>query len=143
MTVNQFFRVLTFLLGVFIFPALLAIGVWSVKQYGMVLAMSAASLTGLGEFGQSPSAAYQGTQAGAMTVTSVLASLYSFSLMMTFTLLRHKPNYMAMLGATTVLVVSLAIASSSVDWVVVAALTPAWLFLLAWVVAVGPAWERG
>ena len=37
MTVNQFFRVLTFFLGVLIFSALLAIGVWSVKQYGMVL----------------------------------------------------------------------------------------------------------
>jgi hypothetical protein len=107
------------------------------------LCMSATSLTGLGEFGQSSSAAYPGTQAGAMTMTSVLASLYSFSLMMTFTLLRHKPNYLAMLGATTVLIVSLAIASSSADWIVAAALTPAWLFLLAWVVAVGPAWEAG
>jgi hypothetical protein len=76
-------------------------------------------------------------------MTSVLASLYSFSLMVTFTLLRHKPNYLAMLGATTVLAVSLAIASSSGDWIVVAALTPAWLFLLAWLVAVGPAWEGG
>jgi hypothetical protein len=143
MTANQFFRGLTFFLGVFIFPALLAIGIWSVKQYGMVLDMSATSLTGLERGGQSSSAAYQETPAGAMSMTGVLASLYSFSLMMTFTLLRHKPNYLAMLGATTALVVSLAIASSSVDWIVVAALTPAWLFLLAWVVAVGPAWEGG
>ncbi len=142
MTVNQFLRVLTFLLGVFIFSALLAIGVWSVKQYGMVLDMSAASLTGPGGFGQSPSAAYQGTQAGAMTVTSVLASLYSFSLMMTFTLLRHEPTYLAMVGAAAVSVVSLAILSWSIEWVVVAALTPAFHFLLAWGVAVGPAWEN-
>jgi hypothetical protein len=138
MTVNQFFRVLTFFLGVLIFSALLAIGVWSVKQYGMVLDMSATSLTGLGWFGQSSLAAYQETQAGAMSLTSVLASLYSFSLMMTFTLLRHKPNYLAMMGATTVLVVSLAIASSSVDWIVVAALAPAFLFLMAWGIAIGP-----
>ena len=75
-----------------------------------------------------------------MTMTSVLVSLCSFSLMITFTLLRHKPHYLAMLGAATVLVVSLAIARSFVDWIVVAALTPAWLFLLAWLVAVGPAW---
>ena len=48
-------------------------------------------------------------------MTSVLVSLYSFSLMITFTLLRHKPHYLAMLGAATVLVVSLAIARSFVD----------------------------
>src|SRR5574341_949162 len=99
--------------------------------------MSARALTGLGAFGQSSSAAYPGMRAGAMTVTSMLISLYSFSLMMTFTLLRHKPNYLAMIGVPTVLVVSLAIVSSSVDWIVVAALTPAWLFLASLMFGLG------
>lgn len=142
MTVNQFFRGMTLLLGVCIFPALLAIGVWSVKQYGMVLEMLATSLTGLGPFGQSSSAVYPGTQAGAMSMMGMLVSLYSFSLMVSFTLLRHRPNYLAMLGATAVLVLSLAIATSSVDWIVVAALTPAFLFLLAWGIAVGSEWNE-
>lgn len=131
-------------LGGLTFFALVTIGLWSAGQYEAMPDAHSESmhLAGFDVIIGYQAATRQEPDMNTVGVLGTWLSLYVFSLSTAFSLIRYHARYFVVTVAIAVLIAIGALRYSVADWVIVIALTPAFLFLVVWGIAVGPGWEK-